>query len=49
MIVSHEKFRETTPITIKNAVNNIEQVIKAAPHKAAAVWLPTIHHENYPF
>ena len=31
----------------KNAASNIEQVMEAAPHKAAAVWLPTTHHENY--
>ena len=30
----------------KNAVSNIEQVMEAAPHKAAAVRLPTTHHEN---
>ena len=29
-------------------VNNIEQVLEAAPHKAAAVRSPTTHHENYP-
>ena len=33
---------------IKNAANNIEQVMEAAPHKAAAVPPPTTHHENYP-
>ena len=32
----------------KNAVSNIEQVLDAAPHKAAAVWPPTTHHENSP-
>ena len=32
----------------KNAVRNIEQVLEAAPHKAAAVRRPTTHHENYP-
>ena len=32
----------------KNAVINIEQVMEAAPHKAATVWPPTTHHENYP-
>ena len=31
----------------KNAVSNIEQVQEATPHKAAAVWPPTTHHENY--
>ena len=31
----------------KYAASNIEQVLEAAPHKAAAVWLPTTHHENY--
>ena len=30
-----------------NAASNIEQVLEAAPHKAAAVRLPTTHHENY--
>ena len=32
----------------KNPVNDIEQVLEAAPHKAAAVRPPTTHHENYP-
>ena len=32
----------------KNAASNIEQVMGAEPHKAAAVQLPTTHHENYP-
>ena len=32
----------------KNAVSNTEQVMEVAPHKAAAVQPPTIHHENYP-
>ena len=32
----------------KNAASNIEQVLEAAPHKAAAVRPPTSHHENYP-
>ena len=32
----------------KNAVSNIEQVLKATPHKAAAIRPPTTHHENYP-
>ena len=31
----------------KNAVSNIEQVLEAASHKAADVWPPTTHHENY--
>ena len=31
----------------KNAASNIEQIIEAAPHKAAAVWPPTTHYENY--
>ena len=30
----------------KNAASNIEQVLKAAPHKAAVVRTPTTHHEN---
>ena len=29
------------------AASNIEQVLEAAPHKAAAVQPPTTHHENY--
>ena len=29
----------------KNAASNIEQVIEAAPHKAATVRPPTTHHE----
>ena len=32
----------------KNAASDIEQVLEATPHKAAAVLLPTTHHENYP-
>ena len=31
----------------KNAASNTEQVLEAAPHKAAAVQPLTIHHENY--
>ena len=31
----------------KNAVSNFEQVLEAIPHKKAAVWPPTTHHENY--
>ena len=31
----------------KNAARNIEQVLKAASHKAAAVRPPTTHHENH--
>ena len=31
----------------KNAASNIEQVLEATPHKAAAVKPPTTHHENY--
>ena len=32
----------------KNAASNIEQVMEAAPHKAAALRSLTTHHENYP-
>ena len=32
----------------KNAASNIEQVMEAAPYKAAAVWPLFTHHENYP-
>ena len=33
----------------ENAASNIEQVLEAAPHKAAAAAQPpTTHHENYP-
>ena len=32
----------------KNTVINIEQVLEAAPQKAAAVQPLTTHHENYP-
>ena len=32
----------------KIAASNIEQVLLAAPNKAAAVRPPTTHHENYP-
>ena len=31
----------------KNAASNIEQVMEAAPHKAATVRPPTTYHENY--
>ena len=31
----------------KNAASSIEQVLEAAPHKAAAVWPPTTPHEKY--
>ena len=31
-----------------NAASNIEQVLEATPHKAAAIRPPTTHHENYP-
>ena len=31
----------------KNAASNIEQVLEAAPNKAATVRQPTTHHENY--
>ena len=31
----------------KNAASNIEQVLEATPHKEAAIWPPTTHHENY--
>ena len=32
----------------KNAASNIEQVLEAAPDRAAGVQPPTTHHENYP-
>ena len=32
----------------KNAARNIEQVLEAAPHQAAAVRPLTTHYENYP-
>ena len=32
----------------KNAGSNIEQVLEAAPHKAAAARPPTTNQENYP-
>ena len=32
----------------KNAASNIEQVLEATLHKAAAVRSPTTYHENYP-
>ena len=31
----------------KNAASVVEQVLEAAPHKAAAVRPPTTHHESY--
>ena len=31
----------------KKAASNIEQVLEAAPHKAAVVRPPTTYHENY--
>ena len=30
-----------------NAASNIEQVLEIAPYKAAAVYPPATHHENY--
>ena len=30
----------------KNTASNTEQVLVAAPHKAAAVQAPTTHHKN---
>ena len=32
----------------KNAASNIEQVMEAVSHNAAAVQPFTTHHENYP-
>ena len=32
----------------KNAASNTEQVLEAAPNKAAAVRPLTTHHKNYP-
>ena len=32
----------------ENVASYIEQVLEAAPHKAAAVRPPTTHHKNYP-
>ena len=32
----------------KNAASNTEQVLEAAPNKAAAVRSLITHHENYP-
>ena len=32
----------------KNAVNNIEQVLAATPHKAPTKQPPSSHQENYP-
>ena len=32
----------------KNAASNIEQILEAAPNKAAAVWPPTTCHKNCP-
>ena len=31
----------------KNAASNIEQIVEATPHKAAAIRPPTTHQENY--
>ena len=33
---------------LKKDASNIEQILEAAPHKAAAVRPSTTHHENYP-
>ena len=38
----------TDKIKRRNAASNIKQVLAVAPHKAAAVWPLTTHHENYP-
>ena len=32
----------------KNAASNTEQILEAAPYKAAAVLPATTRHENYP-
>ena len=32
----------------KNAASNMEQILEATHHKAAAVRPPTTHYENYP-
>ena len=40
-------IQETIHQKKKNAASNFEQVLEAAPHKAAAVRLSTSHHENY--
>ena len=32
----------------KNVVSNIQQVLKATPHKAPTIQPPASHHENYP-
>ena len=37
-----------TLILAENAASNIEQVLEAALYKAAAVWPPNTHYENYP-
>ena len=31
----------------KNAASNTEQVLEATPYKAAAIWPPATHYENY--
>ena len=46
---ANKKYREKAWRQLhKNAANNIEQFLEAAPHKAAAVRPPTTHHENCP-
>ena len=40
--------KKAWPQLHKNAVSNIEQVLEAAPFKAAAVRPLMTHHENYP-
>ena len=37
----------TFPKGINAMWSNIEQVLEATPHKAAAIRPPTTHHENY--
>ena len=32
---------------LKNYASNIEQILEVTLYKAAAVWPPTAHHENY--
>ena len=47
MSISHIPLIANMVQLHKNAASNIEQVLEATPHKAAAIRPPTIHHENY--
>ena len=42
-----KRIEKSLAVTTKNAASYIEQVLKAASHKAAPTRAPTSHHEKY--